>query len=161
MKTKIIPLIIAGCLCATLVVAFEAGKPAFTKHYETALLEEPQPLAKSVATLPFAASVKITTLQDKWAQVSSDNGSGWVYLGNLAEDKPDKDYGIQGLSTGASATTASVAARPLGEEARNYADQKGLKEAAADVEWLEKHADNINGKVVVEYLNANKKGEFQ
>jgi hypothetical protein len=160
MKTKILPLLACG-LCATLVVAFEAGKPAFTKHYETTLLEQPQPDAKAIATLPFAASVNVSTLQDRWAQVSCDSGSGWIYLGNLAEEKPQADYGIQGLSTGASATTASVAARPLDNEARNYADQKGLKEAAADVEWLEKHADKINSKVVVEYLKANKKGEYQ
>ncbi|MEI9960638.1 MAG: hypothetical protein WDM76_05745 [Limisphaerales bacterium] len=95
------------------------------------------------------------------AQVSSDNGSGWIYLGNLAEEKPKQDYGIQGLSVGASPTTASVAARPLDEESKDYANQKGLGEAAADVEWLEKQSDPINGAKVVEYLKANKKGEFQ
>ncbi len=160
MKTKILPLLACG-LCATLVVAFESGKTAFTKHYETTLLEEPQPDAKAVATLPFAASVNVTTLQGRWAQASCDSGSGWIYLGNLAEEKPEADYGIQGLSTGASATTASVAARPLDDVSKDYANQKGEKEAAADVEWLEKQSDPINGAKVVAYLKANKKGEYQ
>src|SRR5471032_2787625 len=124
MKTKTLPFVVAGCLCATLGAAFEAGKTAFTKHYETALLAEPQPLAKSVATLPFAASVNITALQGHWAQVSNDNAGGWIYLGNLAEEKPEKDNGIRGLSVGASATTVAAASRPLVEDAKDYAKQK-------------------------------------
>jgi hypothetical protein len=161
MKTKILPLIIAGCLCAMLGGAFESGKTAFTTHYETALLEEPQPLAKTVAALPFAASVNITALQGRWAQVSSGSSSGWIYLGNLAEEKPVENNSVQGLQTSASATTASVAARPLDDVTSQYDEQEGLGKAVDDVKWLESQSEKITGADVTAYLKANKKGEYQ
>jgi len=161
MKPRIIPFLFACAICATLSVGFEAGNTVFTTHYETALLEEPQPLAKSVATLPFAASVNITTLQGHWAQVSCTNGSGWIYLGNLAGEKPVENNSIQGLQTSASATTASVAARPLDNVTSQYDDQEGLGQAADDVKWLESQSDAISNSVVITYLKTNKKGEYQ
>lgn len=161
MKTKLFPLIIAGCLCAMIGGAFEAGKTAFTTHYQTALLDEPQPLGNTLATLPFAASVDITNLQGRWAQVSSDGGGGWVYLGNLAEEKPVENNSVQGLQTGASATTASVAARPLDNVTSQYDEQEGLGKAAADLKWLENQSEKITAVNVTAYLKANKKGEYQ
>jgi hypothetical protein len=162
MKTKVIPLFLVCAFCAFLTVGFDVGKTAFTKRYETGLLKDPQPLAESVATLPFAAGVKILQLQGKWAQVSSDSGDqGWIYLGNLSEEKPAQDHSIQGLQTSASATTASVAARPLDNVTSQYDEQEGLGQAAADVKWLEKQSDAISNSVVVEYLKTNKKGEYQ
>src|SRR5271155_1528653 len=113
MKIKASSLAIGGCLGAILLTAFDAGKTAYTKNYETDLLTDPQPLAASVATLPLGSSVKIIELQAHWAEVSSGQTNGWVYLGNLAEDKPAEDHSIQGLQVGASQTTASIAARPL------------------------------------------------
>jgi hypothetical protein len=161
MKIKTVPFLFACAICATLSVGFDAGKTAFTTHYETALLEEPQPLAKSLATLPFATGVNITTLQGHWAQVSSTNGSGWIYLGNLAENKPTENNSVQGLQTSASATTASVAARPLDNVTSQYDDQEGLGKAADDMKWLESQSDAISNAVVVDYLQKNKKGEYQ
>jgi hypothetical protein len=161
MKTKMIAFLFACVICATLCGGFEAGKTVYTTHYETALLEEPQPLAKSVATLPFAASVNITSLQGHWAQVTSTNGSGWIYLGNLAEEKPFENNSIQGLQTSASATTASVAARPLDNVTSQYDEQVGLGRAADDVKWLESQSDAISNSVVIDYLQDNKKGEYQ
>jgi len=157
---RTIPVLLA-CAMALLVVGFEAGKPAFTKRYETAVLKEPQPLAAAVATLPFAASVKITALQGKWASVATTNGPGWVYLGNLAEEKPADDHSIKGLRAAAGDTTASVAARPLDNVTKEYASQKGLNAAADDVQWLEKESAKVDDKVVAEFLKANKKGEYQ
>ena len=161
MRTKFIPFLFICAVCATLSVGFETGTTAYTTHYQTALLEEPQPLAKSAATLPFAASVSITTLQGHWAQVSSANGSGWIYLGNLAAEKPVENNSVQGLQTSASATTASVAARPLDNVTSQYDDQEGLDKAADDVKWLESQSDAISNSVVIDYLKTNKKGEFQ
>jgi hypothetical protein len=162
MKIKVIPLFLVCAFCAILTVGFEEGKTAFTKRYETGLLKDPQPLAESVATLPFAAGVKILQLQGKWAQVSADNGGeGWIYLGNLSEEKPAQDHSIQGLQTSASATTASVAARPLDNVTSQYDEQEGLGQAADDVKWLENQSDAISNSVVVDYLKTNKKGEYQ
>src|SRR5471032_935488 len=102
MMRKVIPLFFACAFCAMLTLGFESGKTAFTKRFQTDLLEDPQPLAQTVATLPFATGVKITDLQGKWANVSAGTNTGWIYLGNLAEEKPSEDTGIAGLQTGAS-----------------------------------------------------------
>jgi hypothetical protein len=161
MKPRIVPFLFVCAICAALSVGFEAGKTAFTTHYETALLEEPQPLAKSVATLPFAASVNITSLQGRWAQVSCTNGSGWIYLGNLVEEKPVENNSIRGLQTSASATTASVAARPLDNVTSQYDNQEGLGKASDDLKWLESQSGAVSNAVVVTYLKTNKKGEYQ
>lgn len=154
-------MLIAGLLCATLGGGFEAGKTVFTKRYSTDLLSDPQPLAGTVATLPFAASVKIISLQGKWANVSATNGTGWIYLGNLSDEKPAEDHSINGLQTSASATTASVAARPLDNVTTQYVRQEGLDQAAADMRWLEHQSDNIGNAAVASYLKANKKGPYQ
>ncbi|HEX3889935.1 MAG TPA: hypothetical protein VHX90_03700 [Verrucomicrobiae bacterium] len=161
MRTKIFPLLFACALCAALTLGFESGKTAFTKRYQTGLLKDPQPLAESIATLPFATGVKISDLQGKWANVSAGTNTGWIYLGNLAEEKPSEDHGIAGLQTSASATTASVAARPLDNVTSQYADQEGLGAAEADVKWLESQSDKIGKETVVGFLKTNKKGEFQ
>ena len=161
MKTKLFLLAIGCGLCASMLLGFEKGKTAYTKRSETALLEEPKPLAKSLATLPFGAAVNIVELGGHWAKVSRDKDTGWIYLGNLGEQKPAQDHSIEGLPTSASATTASIAARPLDKVAKAYADQKGLNEAAADVTWLEKQTDALDAAAVIEYLKAQKKGEFQ
>jgi hypothetical protein len=161
MKPKILPLVCACALCATLTLGFESGKTAFTKRYQTDLLQDPQPLAQSVATLPFTTGVKISDLQGKWANVSAGTNTGWIYLGNLAEEKPSEDNGIEGLQTSASATTASVAARPLDNVTSQYADQEGLGAAKADVKWLETQSDKIGKNAVVGFLKKNMKGEFQ
>lgn len=160
MKRKI-PILFACALGALLAVGFDTDKTAFTKHYQTTLLKDPQPLADTVATLPFATGVKITAIQGKWANVSANGNAGWIYLGNLSEDKPAEDNSIKFLRTSASDTTASVAARPLSETAQEYAQQEGLGQAEADVKWMEQQSDAITDANVVEYMKANKKGEFQ
>src|SRR5207248_584983 len=109
---RIIPIFLGCLLGALLVSGFEAGKPAFTKRYETAVLKDQQPAADTIATLPYAAAVKISALQGKWANVSTTNGAGWIYLGNLSDQKPAQDHSVDLLRAGADETTASVAARP-------------------------------------------------
>lgn len=160
MKPKI-PILFACTLGALIAVGFAAGKTAFTKKYQTVLLKDPQPLADTVATLAFATSVKITALQGNWADVSAGTNKGWIYFGNLSEEKPEEDNSIKFLRTSASATTASVAARPLSETAKQYAAQENLDQAKTDVEWMEKESDAITDAKVVEYMKANKKGEYQ
>src|SRR4051812_44779927 len=98
---RIIPLFFTCTLGVLLVSGFEAGKTAFTKRYETAVLKEPQAAAETITTLPFAASIKVTALQGKWASVSTTNGAGWIYLGNLAEEKPAADHSVDWLRAGA------------------------------------------------------------
>jgi len=161
MKRKFTALLFAGLLCATLGGGFEAGNTVFTKRYETDLLAGPQPLAGTVATLPIATGVKIISLQGKWANVSATNGTGWIYLGNLSGEKPAEDHSINGLQTSASATTASVAARPLDNVTAQYVRQEGLGQAADDLKWLQGQSDAIGKATVVSYLKDGRKGEYQ
>lgn len=161
MNRKTISISFIVLLCMTLGVGFDAGKTAYTKHLQTPLLKEPQPLAESVSTLPMATGVKIIALQGNWARVSSGSVGGWIYLGNLAEKKPAVDHSIQGLQLAAGQTTASVAARPLDNVTAQYDSQEGLGDAANDVQWLETQSDAISSTNVIDYLKANKKGEFQ
>lgn len=161
MRTKNFPLLFACAFSAALTLGFEPGKTAFTKRYETALLKDPQPLAESVATLPFATGVNISELQGKWANVSAGTNSGWIYLGNLAEEKPVEDHSIAALQTVASPTTAAAAARPLDNVTAQFAQQEGLGQATNDLQWLDAQSDKIDDKAVTEFLKAKKKGEFQ
>jgi hypothetical protein len=161
MKRRTIPILFACLLGALLATGFDTGKTAYTKRYQTAVLKDPQPLADAIATLPFATGVKIATLQGKWAGVATTNGTGWIYLGNLSEEKPFEDSSVKGLHASAGETTASVAARPLDDVTRDYASQKGLNAAADDVQWLEAQSDKVDAKTVSEFLKTNRKGEYQ
>ena len=155
------PILFACLLGALLLTGFEAGKPAFTKRYETAVLKDPQPMAESIATLPYAVEVKITALQGKWANIATTNGAGWVYLGNLAEEKPAADHSVDWLRASANETTASVAARPLDNVTKEFASQKGMNAAAADLQWLQAQSDRVDKKTVADYLKTSRKGEYQ
>lgn len=161
MNRKIISASFICLLCLTFAVGFDVGKTAYTKHLQTPLLKDPQPLAESISTLSTATAVKIIALRGNWAQVSSPSGTGWIYLGNLAEKKPAEDHSIAGMSLVASDTTASVAARPLDNVDKQFDSQEGLGDAANDLHWLEAQSDAISSSNVVEYLKTNKKGEFQ
>jgi len=158
---RTIPILLLCPLGVLLLAGFEAGKPAFTKKFETAVLKDPRPMAESIATLPYAAPVKITGLQGKWANVSTANGPGWIYLGNLSEEKPAADHSVDWLRAGANETTASVAARPLDNVTKEYASQNGMTSAADDLQWLQTESDKIDKKTVQDYLKTNKKGEYQ
>ena len=158
---RTIPIFILCALGTLLVVGFEAGKAAYTKKLETAVLKDPQPMADTIATLPYAAEVKITALQGKWAGVSTTNGPGWVYLGNLAEEKPASDHSVDWLRASAGETTASVAARPLDEVTKGYAAEHGMNSAADDLQWLQNQSDKIDKKTLTDYLKTSKKGEYQ
>jgi hypothetical protein len=86
---------------------------------------------------------------------------GWVFGGNLAEDKPADTKGMDGTPLAASQTSATAAARPLAPAAEQYGDRKGLAEAKADVLWMEAEDDAITAGQVDAFLQANHKGEFQ
>ncbi len=162
MKTKRAPLLLALASGMVLTVAFDVGKSAYTKRYETGLLKEPQAMAEAVGKLAFATEVKVDELSGKWAKVTANKTNhGWIYLGNLVVEKPHKVEGTDGLQTGADKTTANVAARPLGEVTTAYCQQSNLADALADMKWLEAQSDTVSNAVVVTYLKASKRGEYQ
>ena len=150
-------LLVAAAGCAV----FTAGRDAYTKRVETALLSEPKMLAKPVAQLPYAQKLRVEEVQGSWLRVSDGRRSGWVFAGNLAEQKPSATKGLDGLPLAASATTASTAARPLTPTSSDYSERRGLADAAADLQWLEQQHALLPTPTIQEFLKTEKKGEFQ
>lgn len=162
MKTKLCAWFAASLATVTLLpAAFAPGGEAFTKRVETALLAEPNALAKPVARVGYAQSLKVETVKGAWLRVSDGKTSGWVFAGNLAEEKPSETRGLDGLPVAASETTAAAAARPLVPAAEDYSTRRGLGKAAEDLAWLSQQAGVVKPDDVKAFLQEKKKGEFQ
>ena len=141
--------------------AYTKGGPAYTKRIETALLAEPSSLAAVVTKISFAKQLKVEELKGSWVKVSDGTKSGWVFAGNLAEEKPDETKGLDGLPIAASKTTASAAARPLAPAVADYGARKGDGSATEDLKWMEQTSDAVSVEKDDAYLKEKKKGEFQ
>jgi len=148
-------------LCASALLAYDAGDTAYTKKLETKLFDEPKPLANPVAKISYATELNIEQVNGSWLLVSAGDSRGWVFAGNVAAKKPSGDYKTDFLPSSASETSASIAARPLDDVAKNYGEQKGLGEARADVEWVERQSAQVNDAAVTDYLQAKKLGEYK
>jgi hypothetical protein len=146
---------------AVLLAAFAVGGVAYTKRPETKLLSEPKPLAEATARVPYARPLKILEVRGAWLRVSADKAAGWVFAGNLAEEKPSETRGLDGLPIAASETTATAAARPLVPASEEYSSRHGLASAADDLTWLTQQQAAITPEAVQAYLQAQKKGEFK
>ena len=144
-----------------LPAAFAPGGTAYTKRVETALLSEPKMLAAPVTRLTYAKKLKVEEVSGAWVRVSDGPHAGWIFGGNLAEEKPSETRGLDGLPIAASQTSASAAARPLVPAAEEYSARHGLGHAAEDLAWLTQQDAAITHAVVHEFLRTHKKGEFQ
>ena len=153
--------LLAALLCATALLAYEAGGFAYTKRVETKLLAEPKPLAAAAAKLAYGRKVKVEQVQGAWLRVSDGPNSGWVFGGNLAATMPAEGKGLDGVPLLASETTATAAARPLTPAAVEYASQKDLSAAREDLEWLIAECHALTPEEVEAFLQEKKKGEFQ
>ena len=164
MKTRALALFVAltgATAPAILIAAFAVGGTAFTKRPETTLLAEPQPFAEPAARLSYAQSLSIQEVRGAWLRVTDGKASGWVFAGNLAEEKPSEVRGLDGLPVEASETTATTAARPLIPAAEEYSTRRGLSNAAGDLTWLNQQAAAITPADVKTFLQEQKKGEFK
>lgn len=154
----------AVLLCATATVAeaaISAGGSAYTKRFKTTLLAEPSPLAASAGELPFARKLSVKEVRGNWVRVADGSAKGWVFVGNLAEEKPADVKGLDGLPVAASQTTATAAARPLTPAANDYAERRNLGEARHDLDWLNAQCGKITNADVEKFLQEKKKGEYQ
>lgn len=151
-----------ACAAATVApAALQKGGTAYSKRNETKLLAEPKPLATAVGKAAFAEPLKVLEVRGAWLNVKGKAATGWVFQGNLAEEKPSLAPPAGLTSVEANDTTTSAAARPLAPVANGFADRQGAGKARADVEWVEQQAAKVGPAAVNEYLRANKKGEFQ
>lgn len=162
MKSSLPLLFAVGSLTAAAAFgAFTRGGQAFTKRVETILRAEPRSLAEPTGKVGYARAVKIEEVRGAWLRVSEGGQSGWVFQGNLAEEKPSEVRGLDGLPLEASRTTATAAARPLAPAAKEYAERKGATDASGDLSWLAEQSSAVTGEDVQAFLEAEKKGEFQ
>jgi hypothetical protein len=162
MKTRSVALIAALIAApAVLIAAFAVGGTAYTKRPETILLAEPQPLAEPAARVGYAQDLNIQEVRGTWLRVTDGKSTGWVFAGNLAEEKPSEVRGLDGLPVEASETTATTAARPLIPAAEEYSARRGLGNAAADITWLNEQLAAIKPEDVKAFLQEQKKGEFK
>lgn len=149
----------AAILCA--FPAWKKGDTVYSKRNETKLLAEPKPLAGAVGKAGFAESLNVLEVRGSWVSVKGKGGTGWVFQGNLAEEKPTLAPPAGFTTVTANDTTTSAAARPLGPVGNDYAARTGAGSARADIEWVEQQSAKVGPAAVNEYLRTNKKGEFQ
>ena len=100
-------------------------------------------------------------MRDGWLRVSDGNVTGWVFAGNLSDEKPAAGKGADGLGFAASETTATAAARPLAPAAVDYAAGRNLGSAREDLDWLLGQGNRVTPAEVEAFLQAQKKGEYQ
>lgn len=141
--------------------AFAPGGSAYTKRTETALLAEPQMLAPPVARIGYGRQLKVEAVKGAWVRVSQGTNNGWVFGGNLADEKPSEKEGLDGIPFAASETTAAAAARPLLPASEQYAARHTLARPADDIKWLKQQQVKISPEDVQTFLREQKKGEFQ
>lgn len=157
---RLAPLLLGSLALAS--AAYAPGQFAFTKRADTALLAEPAPLAAPQARLKLGSRLKVEEVRGPWLRVSADRRTaGWIFAGNVSATEPDKESGLALLPLDARATTATAAARPLSPAAADYAERKDLAEARAGLDWLFSASATVTTADVTDYLQANRKGEFQ
>src|SRR5687768_9389980 len=101
MKTRLLGVFLVP---AVVLAALAVGGTAYTKRPETVLLEEPKPLAATKARVAYAQALKIEEVRGSWLRVNDGKASGWVFAGNLAEEKPSEVRGLDGLPVPAAET---------------------------------------------------------
>jgi hypothetical protein len=156
MNRKLLACGLALCLAATPLQALDVGGKCFVKRDATPVLAAPDRTAATVTTAPWAAELKIVEMNGRWLKVKGRGIDGWVFGGNVAPDKPPK-LNETTMQTAAGETGAAVAARPLSQEAKDYAGRKSAGEAAADIEWMEGVANSVNSQLGA-YQQQNSKG---
>jgi len=158
---KALPLLCAVLAAVLPAHAYAPGGAAYTKRVDTSLLAEPSPLAQAVSHVVYAQELTVDEVKGVWLRVHDGRAGGWIFSGNLAEQKPSENKGLDGLPIDAAETSATAAARPLAPAANDYAQRRGLGQARADLDWLINFDAKVTPADLRSYMQANKKGEFQ
>lgn len=145
----------------TLSTAFKAGDTAYSKRIDTPLLADPKPLAATAGKVGFAAALKVREVRGAWLHVQAKDGSGWVFEGNVSDDKPTLTPTAKLTAVTADSTDTTAAARPLTEAAEGYATRHAEAKDKADVEWIDATSAGIPDDEIVVFMRDNKKGEYR
>jgi len=140
---------------------FKTGERVWSKHLTTNLLTEPRPLAAVKTTVGFAEKLAIREVQGSWLRVKSKSAEGWIFQGNVAEQKPEIAPAAGLTQIDASATNTVAAARPLTPAANDYAARRGQQSSQADIDWIDQQALLLTADAVLAWMSANQKGEYQ
>jgi hypothetical protein len=151
-------LFLAAALAAN---AVDKGGTVYSKRNETNLLAEPKPLASAVGKAGFAEALKVVEVRGTWLKVTGKAAAGWVFGGNVANDKPTLAPPAGLTSIEASDTNTAAAARPLAPAANTYAERHGAGDPRRDVEWIDAQAAKLSPAAITTYLKTHKKGEYQ
>jgi hypothetical protein len=143
------------------VAAIEKGGTVFSKRNETSLRAEPSALAAPAGKAAFAEALKIEEVRGSWLRVKAAKSAGWVFTGNVAEEKPTLPPPAGLTTVSASETDTVAAARPLAPAAEGFADRHDADKAKADVEWLDAESAKVKGEAVESYLRESNKGEYK
>ncbi len=157
---RIIVPVLVGLAALAGVAALKKGDTVFSKRNETPLLAEPRPLAPAAAKVGFATALEIEEARGNWLRVKTGKDAGWIFLGNISEEKPKHAPPAGLTSVAASGTTTAAAARPLAPAAEGFATRHNAGNAKDDVQWLDSAAAGVSEDDVVAYLSENKKGEY-
>lgn len=140
------------------LAAFQPGGRCFANRTQVSLLAAPDRSAAPVARAPWGTELAILGAEGRWLRVRTGKIEGWVYAGNVSLEKPPAENKADLLPT-AGATGAAVAARPLSQAAKDYANRTSHSTALAHLQWLESTADAIPTAEVQTYQRANRRGE--
>lgn len=166
MKPRPLPprLVVAGFTALAALVgtaALEKGGTAWSKKNETSILAEPKPLAAAAGKAGFAEPLAIEEVRGAWLRVKAKDAAGWVFAGNVADEKPTVPPPAFLTTVKASETDTVAAARPLTDAAKDFAARHDAASAQADVEWLDQQSATMRREDVDAWLRDNQKGEYQ
>jgi hypothetical protein len=155
--------LILACLIALPAnsAEFKKGQKVWSKNHETPLLAEPRPLATVVARVGFAEKLSVRESQGSWLRVKSGEGEGWVFQGNIADEKPSLAPAAGWTTVEASQTDTVAAARPLEPAAKGYVQRHDATDAEADIDWLDAQAAVITEQDLIVYMSVEQLGEYQ
>ena len=131
----------------------------FSKRRDLPLLESASPSAKTVAKAAWNEALTVLSREGRWLKVSSEDGEGWVYIGNISPEELPREN-KNDIPMKASGMTAAAAGRGLSEGADAYADRHSYTEVAEGLLWAEKVSSSITEEKARAYLKTNKLGEF-
>ena len=154
---------VAGALTTAALAAPKAGGTVYSKRNGLQLFAAPNSQSAVAGTVGFADALKVSEINPsgKWLNVTAGATSGWVFAGFTAEEQPKAEKTAGVASIDASSSTTAAAARPLSEEAKQYAVRHNLTDAGKDVDWVEAEGHKVSKPIVDSYMKENKKGEFQ
>lgn len=162
MAWPVMLLVVASILAiGSSAAVYEAGDKVWSKHYATALLTEPKPLAATVFTVGFAEKFKVKEVQGAWLLIKGGKAEGWVFQGNVANEKPQNAPSMGLTQIAASQTDTVAAARPLAPAAQGYAQRHGAADAQADIDWVDLKSAMISREVMMVWMMDKQLGEYQ